>query len=384
MEELVKAIRVLHRAVMLASGAVMILALAPKNTGRYSSALPELTGLVEILSQGITQHMARFAKEGDAIPIHDLMVRYPDVQPTGREQSPDFASLVEIQPLDPQSTISQLHAFFNSPNWWIIVPDSAEFAAAVAPLRPNCESCGVLPARIYRDQHGAWTVEFETLEDRVSHRFEVFDSDTIPGLLPGHLGRLWLASVMDSVSADGSRWGISHAFDPILIDLTAGAGGVFPRLQPIWSEVRDFFPREALAVTHERLSAAENTLQFIGISMSERVALILVIPGMIILMLTLCSNLLSLSSGNPKDVKDAIVRLPILVFQSSLLARSLSLTTLVIVPTVSVWFLSSRALSSPEEISWQFWTYVSLSIFVFLISVQVFRLTEQVRKGGLS
>ncbi len=369
----------------------MILALAPKNTDRYSSALPELTGLVEILSQGITQRMARFAEAGDAIPIHDLLVRYPDVRPTGAEQRPDFAPLVEIQSPDPQLTISQLHAFFNSPNWWIIVPDSAEFAAAVASLRPNCESCGVLPARIHRDQLGTWIVEFETLEDRRSHRFEVFASDTIPELFPNHLGRLWLASVLDSVSADGSRWGISYAFDPILIDgrirwsvLTAGSDGVFPRLQPIWSEVRDLFPREALAVANERFSAEENSLQFIGISMSERVALILVFPGMIILMLTLWSNLLSLSNGNPEDVTSAIAHLPIVVFQSNLLARSLSLTTLVIVPTVSVASLCSRALSSPEETWWQFWIYTGLSVIVFLISVQVFRLTEQVRKGELS
>ncbi len=384
MEELVKTIRVLHRSVALASGAVMILALAPKNTDRYSSALPELNGLVEILSQGVTQRMASFAEAGDAIPVHDLLVRYRDVRPTETEEPPDFAPLVEIQPLDPQSTISQLQEFFNAPNWAIILPDSAEFAAAVASLRLTCGTCGLSLARIHRDQLSTWIVEFETLEDLGKQGFEVFASDTIPAPFPNHLGRLWLASVMDSVSGGGSGWGGSHAFDPILVDLAAGAGGVFPRLQPVWSEVRHLFPREGLAVATERLSAEENSLQFIGLSISERVALILAFPGMIFLMLFLLSNLLSLSAGNPEDTKDAIANLPIVLFQSHVIARLLSITSLVIFPTIAVAVLCGRAVSSPEEPWWQFLTYTGSSVAVFLISVQVFRLTEQVRKRGLS
>ena len=156
---------------------------------------------------------------------------------------------------------------------------------------------------------------------------------------------------------------------------------MFPRLQPIWSEVRDLFPREGLAVATERLSAEENSLQLLGLSMSERVALILAFPGMIFLMLFLLSNLLSLAAGEPEDTRKAIAAFPIVLFQSNVLARLLSAVSLVIFPTIGLVILWFRTLSGPEEPLWQFWVFTGASVTVFLISVQVLRLTELVRKS---
>ena len=381
MEELLKAIRSLHRTAVLAAVAIMAFALAPKSASRYSDAIPELTGLVEILSQDVSHRMGRFAEAEGVVPVNELAFRYG----LGRTADPQQVSIVglvvEMQPVGPQSTISQLHAFFNAPDWSIHLPDSAEFALRAASLRQQCRSCDLSLSRIHRDELGTWIAEFEMPNDSGRLDFRIFASDTISPPFPNHLGHLWLASVMDSASADGLRWSMSHGSNPILIDLTTGAAGVFPRLQPIWSQVRDLSPREGLAVAAERLSAEEASLQVLGLSMSEQVALILAFPGMILLLLYLLTHLLSLGAGTPEEIRKAIATVPIVLLQEHSVARFLSWTSLVIFPTSAMVILWVRAVSGPEEPLWQFVVSAAAAVTVFLISVQVLRISERIRKN---
>ena len=382
MEELLKAIRSLHRAAVLAAVAIIALALAPKNASRYSDAIPELTGLVDIMSQDISHRMRRFAEAEGVIPANELGLRYG----VGRTADPRLISIVgldvELQPVGPESTISQLYTFFNAPRWSVHLPDSAEFAVGAASLRQQCRSCDPSLSRIHRDELGTWIAEFDVPDDSRQLHLEIFASDTISPPFPNHLGRLWLASVMDSASADGLSWSTSHALNPILIDLTAGAAGVFPRIQPIWSQVRDLSPREGLAVAAERLSAEEATLEVLGLSMSERVALILAFPGMILLLLYLLTNLLSLDAGRPEEIRNAIAAIPIVLLQGHAVARFLSWTSLVIFPTSAMVILWVRAVSGPEEPLWQFVVSAAAALTVFLISVQALRIAAQVRRNG--
>lgn len=382
MEELLKSIRSLHRTAVLAAVAIMAFALAPRNASRYSDAIPELTGLVEIMSQDVSRGMRRFAEAEGVIPVDELGFRYG----VGRTADPLQVSItglgIELPPVGPQSTISQLHTFFNAPNWSIQLPDSAEFAAGAASLRRQCRSCDLSLSRIHRDVLGTWIAEFEAPDDSVRLDLKIFASDTISPPSPNHLGRLWLASVMDSASADGLSWSMSHALNPILIDLTIGAAGVFPRLQPIWSQVRDLSPREGLAVAAERLSAEEANLQVLGLSMSERVALILAFPGMILLLLYLLTHLLGLDAGKPEQTRKAIAAVPIVLLQGHVVARSLSWTSLVFFPTSAMVILWVRAVSGPEEPLWQFVVSAIATLTVFLISVQALRIAERVRKKG--
>lgn len=381
MEELLKTIRSLHRTVVLAAVAVIALALAPQNASRYSDAIPELTGLVNIMSRDVSRRMTRFAEAEDVIPVNDLVIRYGLAMTPDLQQVSLVGLAVAIQPVGPQSTISQLHSFFNAPNWSIHLPDSAEFATEVASLRQRCGYCDLSLSRIQRDNLGTWIAELGIVDDRGRFDLEIFASDTISPPFPNHLGRLWLASVMDSANADGLSWSMSHALNPILIDLSMGAGGVFPRLQPIWSQVRDLSPREGLAVAAERLSAEEANLQVLGLSLSERVAFILVFPGMILLLLYLLTNLLSLDAGNPESVKKAIAVVPIVLLQGHVVARSLSCTSLVIVPTCAMVTLCVRVVSEPERSLWQIIGVSIAVVAVFLISVQVLRIAERVRKN---
>lgn len=382
MEELLKAIRSLHRTAVLAAVAIMAFALAPRNASRYSDAIPELTGLVEVMSQDVSHRMRRFAEAEGMIPVNELGSRYG----VGRTADPRQVSIVglvvEVQPVGPQSTISQLHAFFNAPDWSIHLPDSAEFAVGVASLRRQCRSCDLSLSRIHRDDLGTWIAEFEEPDDSGRLDLEIFASDTIPPPPTNHLGRLWLASVVDSASADGLSWSMSHALNPVLIDLTAGAAGVFPRLQPIWSQVRELSPREGLAVAAERLSAEEASLEVLGLSMSERVALILAFPGTILLLLYLLTHLLSLDAGKPEEIRKAIAAVPIVLLQGHLVARFLSWTSLVIFPTGAMVILWFRAVSGPEEPLWQFVVSAAAALTVFLISVQALRIAERIRRKG--
>ncbi len=334
------------------------------------------------MSQDVSRGMRRFAEAEGVIPVDELGFRYG----VGRTADPLQVSItglgIELPPVGPQSTISQLHTFFNAPNWSIQLPDSAEFAAGAASLRRQCRSCDLSLSRIHRDVLGTWIAEFEAPDDSVRLDLKIFASDTISPPSPNHLGRLWLASVMDSASADGLSWSMSHALNPILIDLTIGAAGVFPRLQPIWSQVRDLSPREGLAVAAERLSAEEANLQVLGLSMSERVALILAFPGMILLLLYLLTHLLGLDAGKPEQTRKAIAAVPIVLLQGHVVARSLSWTSLVFFPTSAMVILWVRAVSGPEEPLWQFVVSAIATLTVFLISVQALRIAERVRKKG--
>ncbi len=379
-EELLKAIRSLHRAAVLSAVAIMAFALAPKNASRYSDAIPELTGLVEIMSHDVSDRMRRFAEAEGVIPVDELALRYGVERAADSQQISISGLVVELQPVGPQSTISQLHTFFNAPNWLIQLPDSAEFAVGAASLRRQCRSCDLSLSRIHRDEFGTWIAEFEVPDNSGRLDLRIFASDTISPPFPNHLGRLWLASVVDSVNAGGLNWSMSHALSPVLMDLTTGAAGVFPRLQPIWSQVRDLSPREGLAVAAERLSAEEASLQVLGLSMSERVALILAFPGMILLLLYLLTHLLSLDAGGSEEVGNAIATVPIVLLQGHVVARFLSWTSLVIFPTSAMVILWVRAVSGPEEPLWQFVVSAAAAVTVFLISVQALRIADRVRR----
>ena len=302
MTETLKSIRLIHRLLIVVAATMIVSSLSARNWQRYAAASEELTALLDLPLDSIGSQIGDVIREevlGDrpfAVPIDSLLPLrgtsrlggYLVVHADSLERNPviNTGETFAIPPPPAHPSVSQLYNYLAEFRVRALTPSREEFRdRASLYLGDECRPCVLISVMLARSKkYGSFPVWDAHVRFRRAQgppdslNFTVFGADTVALRVIFPPGRSWVWHRVELAAESGTAWAAEPYLRPILAEGVASKEGLFPRLQLVWSEVKDLGLSEALAVMGQRVTEERNSFSLLGLTMSDNVAVTIATP----------------------------------------------------------------------------------------------------------
>lgn len=407
MEETLKTVRFLHRAVVALSAVLFVSALSPRLFERYEDALQEVKELQKIHAEGAFEQCEKYMRDNlSRQPLLNLLSGnylknqlYSAVGFSGMllfEGKKDCTITDTFKAPSAKSTIEEQWTFLvTRPEVWANVPDMNEIVSILTPVVKSQPPDGNLWFAIDEDEQGliaCWRIARKgvVIKDRspdddvqffqkwqaqkaawgdlivgkhrlTSGRKRLVQKEMPPSLLLHRGYGPFRAKKLDMQTLDRQKWRrqVLESFSPFLEPKPKlSSFPPLPSLRRIWPSVHDKTLLEASSYLQERVIESQNKVSVLGMSFNESFLGWLGPILMFLLLLYLYKHLVhvhSIKNGHDEFLKTY----PWMPLYHDKISRLLTFLSLVVAP-----FMATACLTSSTWDSLSAASYIALTLTV--------------------
>ena len=376
MEENLRTVRFVHRAIMAVAATIIAFAASVVDQTKYDAVISELNAIVSVDRADFESFKAQYGYEllskKERKDIWDKLEGETGRQLDFRQFEYEAPTLFSLDDAPLHGKLEKLYDYFGA------IRETVTFG-----LDPDEFADSLIKAIGTSNPGGALTIfEMKITPEEVgglqgSVELVVLDGPIMAAIAPRTV-TFQVPIEVHRGEADVLRWFNQVAVENSKTAVIDKRGKPFPALQSVWSEVRHRPPFEAYGYISAKIEASKQEITFIGLTVGKDLVLLAGPLATLILIVYLMCHLLhvrTMASSNRVLLRE----FPWMAIFNNTLARSLALASLTALPLAAQTYLIWQSYRSHHATQLSLLAALLMTVAVMIAGVYASRIINQLR-----